>query len=346
MPPLSENRIVRLLQSLYPATKLSLKKGIGDDAAVILPPNAREYWLVTSDMLLEDIDFRREWATPRELGCKSVAVNLSDLAAMGARPRFYTVSLALPQDISERWILDFYRGLAEVGDAKGACLIGGDLSSSRSGILISITAFGESLKRRVLYRVGGKPGDLLYVTGVLGASAAGLKILQSGCIRPRSMLQKRAVHAHRNPEPRCAAGLWLAQSGLVHCMMDLSDGLSADLPRMCAESGVGAEIDASRIPAFLESSRWNFDPLDLALNGGEDYELLFAVSRAKAAVLEKKYPADLPKITRIGEMTFGSAIWLHNSGLNRRRLPKGGFDHFESCVRRRPGMSGLKPGPT
>jgi thiamine-monophosphate kinase len=329
MPPLSENRIVRLLQAQYPTADFSLKKGIGDDAAVILPPGAREYWLVTSDMLLEDIDFHRLWTTPRELGRKSIAVNLSDLAAMGAPPRFYTVSLALPQGISERWILEFYAGLAELGGKKGACLIGGDLSSSKSGTLISITAFGESLRRRVLYRAGGKPGDILFVTGVLGISGAGLKILQSGCIRPRSAFQKKAVQAHRDPEPRCAAGLWLAQSGLVHCMMDLSDGLSADLPRMCEESGVGAEIDVSRIPVFTESSLWNFDPLDLALNGGEDYELLFAVPRAKAAMLGKKYPDDLPRITRIGEMTSGEAIWLHDSGSNRRRLPKGGFDHFE-----------------
>jgi thiamine-monophosphate kinase len=327
-PLTSENRIIRLLQARFPAANISVKKGIGDDAAVILPPNAREYWLVTSDMLLENIDFRRKWTTPRELGCKSIAVNLSDLAAMGARPRFYTVSLALPPDVSEQWILEFYSGLTELGGAKGACLIGGDLSSSKSGILVSITALGESLKRKVLYRAGGKPGDLLFVTGILGRSAAGLKILQRGRLRQRSKPQKEAVQAHRKPEPRCEAGLWLAQCDLVHCMMDLSDGLSADLPRMCAASGVGAEIDAGRLPVFSESSSWNCNPLDLALNGGEDFELLFAVPKAKAHLLEKKYPANLPKITSIGEMTSDTAIQLHNSGKNRRRLPERGFDHF------------------
>jgi thiamine-monophosphate kinase len=327
-PPTSENKVVRLLQDRYPTANISVKKGIGDDAAVILPANAQEYWLVTSDMLLEDVDFRREWTTPCELGFKSIAVNLSDLAAMGARPRFYTVSLALPPDVSERWILEFYDGLTELGGAKGACLIGGDLSSSKCGIMVSITALGESLKRRVLYRAGGKPGDHLFVTGILGRSAAGLKILQRGCMRPRSRSPKEAVQAHRRPEPRCEAGLWLAQCGLVHCMMDLSDGLSADLPRLCAASGVGAEIDSRRLPVFSESTSWNCNPLDLALNGGEDFELLFAVPKAKTHLLEKKYPANLPKITSIGEMTSDPGIQLHDAGKNRRRLPKGGFDHF------------------
>jgi thiamine-monophosphate kinase len=325
-----------MLQNFAPKGVPSIKKGIGDDAAVVLPAKAREYWIITTDMLLENIDFRIDWIAPAELGHKSIAVNLSDLAAMGAQPRFFTVSMALPADISEKWILDFYSGMTKLSSSKGAWLIGGDLSRSKAGISISIAAIGESLNRKVLYRSGGKPGDILYVTGHLGASAAGLKLLESGCTRPRSQAQRNAIAAHKKPAPRCETGLWLAQSGFTNCMMDLSDGLSMDLPRLCAESGVGAEVDVARIPVFSESAQWNCNPLELALNGGEDFELLFAVPKAKAPLLEKAYPAKLPKISRIGELTAkANSIWLNTAGKERRRMTESGYDHFRSSFRKK-----------
>lgn len=333
MPRLSsENKLIQLLHNRYPARSALLKKGIGDDAAVWCPRNADEHWLITTDMLLEGVDFRLEWTTPRQLGRKSIAVNLSDLAAMGARPRFFTVALAVPSGISERWILEFYEGLTEPGSLKGAQLIGGDLSRSENGILISITALGESLNRKILYRSGGRAGDLLYVTGILGRSAAGLKLLQTGRARPRSHPQQEAVRAHQTPEPRCEAGVWLAQCGMARCMMDLSDGLSMDLPRMCAASGVGAEIHAAELPVFTKSRLWDCDPVELALHGGEDYELLFAVPNSRSRLFEKSYPSKLPKITRIGKMT-GSVgkVWVKESGKSRHRLLEHGYDHFRSA---------------
>lgn len=324
-----ENRLIQILQDRYPGKHPLVNKGIGDDAAVIRPGRAGEYWLITTDMLLENIDFRREWITPGSLGCKSIAVNLSDLAAMGARPRFFTVSLALPQGISERWILDFYDGLTEPGSSRGALLIGGDFSRSASGIVISIAALGESLNGRVIYRSGGRAGDLLYVTGVLGKSAAGLSLLEKGCGRPRSRAKKEAIQSHLRPEPRCEAGLWLAQSGLVRCMMDLSDGLSVDLPRMCAASAVGAEVHTASLPVFSESSFWGCDPVNLALHGGEDFELLFAAPESGADVLERDYPAKLPGITRIGELTRDVGhVWIVEPGKKRSRLPQRGYNHF------------------
>jgi thiamine-monophosphate kinase len=226
MPRLtSENRIIGLLRDRYEAKNAFVKMGIGDDAAVIRPPGAREYLLITTDMLVEGIDFRREWTTPRNLGCKSIAVNLSDLAAMGARPLFFTVSLAVTAGISERWITDFYEGLTNPDYSMDARLIGGDLSHSQGGAVVSIAALGESINRKVLYRKGGRPGDLLYVTGVLGRSAAGLKLLQKGYARSRSRSRQEAIRVHQNPESRCKAGIWLAQCGLVHCMMDLSSNV-------------------------------------------------------------------------------------------------------------------------
>ncbi len=327
---MDENRIVRLLKDRYPRGSRSIKKGIGDDAAVILPKGAEEYWIATTDMLLEKIDFCRDWTAPYGLGIKSLAVNLSDLAAMGARPRFFTVSLALTPDIPEKWILEFYRGLTKLGRSKGAWLIGGDLSGSKSEIMISIAALGESLRRKVLCRSGGKPGDFLFVTGKLGRSAAGLKLLQAGRRRPESKPQREAIQAQLRPAPRCEAGLWLAQSGFVHCMMDLSDGLSADLPRMCSAGGVGAEIDCSRLPLFTESSLWGCDPEDLALNGGEDFELLFAVPESKVRMFEKTYPSKFPRVSNIGAMSSHRGVWVHDAGKNRRRMPERGFDHFRA----------------
>jgi thiamine-monophosphate kinase len=325
----SENRIVRLLQDRYPGRKPAVKKGIGDDAAIVRPAGSGEYWVITSDLLLEGIDFHLEWTNPRQLGRKSIAVNLSDLAAMGARPRFFTVSLAIPPRISERWILDFYEGLTEPSRSKGAQLIGGDLSHSEGGVFISITALGESRNRKILCRSGGRAGDLLYVTGILGRSAAGLELLQAGRTHLRSGPQKEAVRAHHLPEPRCEEGLWLAECGMVRCMMDLSDGLSVDLPRMCAASGVGAEIQAASLPVFAESRRWNCDPVELALHGGEDYELLFAVPSSKASLLEESFPSKFPKISRIGKLTRNLGdVWLTGTGSGRRRLLEHGYDHF------------------
>lgn len=343
--PTSENEILRFLEKRFSGKSRFLKKGIGDDAAVLRLENASEFWLVTTDMLAENIDFRREWTTPRQLGRKSLSVNLSDLAAMGARPRFYTVSLGLPPGISGRWIAEFYRGLTEQGDAHAALLIGGDLSGSESGIQISITAIGESAGRRLLYRSGGREGDFLYVTGILGRSAAGLRLLQSGCLKPRGKWQREALERHRRPDPRCASGMWLAQSGMVRCMMDLSDGLSVDLPRMCAACGVGAEIDAAGLPVFADALSRDWDPVSLALHGGEDFELLFAVAASKAALLEDQYPRELPPVTRIGKLIRGRGkIWIHSAGRNRRRLEERGYDHFRRNAlrnrRRRDGAAG------
>lgn len=325
----SENSIIRFLRDRYGAKSALIKAGIGDDAAVVHARGAEEYLLVTTDMLLEGIDFRREWITARSLGRKSIAVNLSDLAAMGARPLFFTVSLAVPADISKRWISDFYDGLTQPDCSGSAKLIGGDFSHTSDGISISITALGESIRRKVLYRKGGSPGDFLYVTGTLGQSAAGLRLLQGGSVRPRSRARKEALRVHLNPEARCETGVWLAQSGLVHCMMDLSDGLSMDLPRMCDASRVGAEIYLAALPLFPESRAWNCDPVEMALHGGEDFELLFSVPRSKAKRLEETYPSRFPKITRIGTMTANSGkIWMLEPGKKRRLLVELGYDHF------------------
>ena len=326
-----ENEIIEHLINCHAVSHPSLMKGIGDDAAVWLPAGAREFWLATTDMLVEEIDFRREWITPSDLGRKSIAVNLSDLGAMGARPRFFTISLGMPANITKRWIQEFYDGLTSCGVENGAILVGGDLSGADK-ITISITAFGESENRKVLYRSGGRPGDLLYATGTLGKSAAGLRLLQRGIIRSRSCSMREALRAHRTPVPRCAFGQWLAQSGNARCMIDISDGLSSDLPRMCAASGIDAEIFMEKIPVFAESALWGCDPLELALSGGEDFELLFAAPRAKKHILEN-LPSGFPPVTHIGIMLEGNGkVWIADAGTKRRPMPVEGFDHFSPKV--------------
>ncbi len=321
--------VIGMIRDRFEGHDPRLRKGIGDDAAVFLPSGAEEFWVLTTDMLLENIDFRRNWMTPEQIGHKSLAVNLSDLAAMGARPRFYTVALGIPTGITRKWIAALYRGMTSLGSAHGALLVGGDISRS-DVVQISITALGESLGRKVLYRSGVRAGDLLYVTGTLGKAAAGLKLLLEHTIHPRTRPQRQAIYALTKPQPRCEAGLWLAQSGLVTGMMDLSDGLSTDLPRMCEAANVGAEIHAGSLPLFNDSTSWRSDPLELALHGGEDFELLFAVPGRKAGRLEKTYPADYPKITHIGHITSNSGrVSIVMPGQPRKMLlPALGFDHL------------------
>ena len=329
----SENEILKFLLKQHSKADVGVKRGIGDDAAVLSPGKSGEYRLVTTDMLVEDIDFRLEWSSPLHLGRKSLAVNFSDIAAMGGQPRFYTVSLGLPQGLSRNWITEFYRGLTQQGLSYGASLIGGDLSSTTGKIVISITVLGESVGRKVLYRSGGREGDILYVTGILGRSAAGLKILEGGHLHPKSRMRLQAIQSHLQPEPRCEAGKWLAHCGYVRCMMDLSDGLSADLPRLCAASGISAEVDISILPLFNQAADWGMNPVDLALHGGEDFELLFAVKKSKSSIFEKTYPENLTPVARIGKMIHGKGtVWVYDEKGKRRRLENKGYDHFNGTI--------------
>jgi thiamine-monophosphate kinase len=324
-----ENRITNLLASRFGVRSTSLVKGIGDDAAVIRHQGAKEDWVVTTDMLLEDVDFRAGWLTPRQLGHKSLAANLSDLAAMGARPRFYTISLGIPANISDNWIMQFYDGVARLASSYKALLIGGDLSRSTNGVQVTITAIGETWRRRAVYRAGGSAGDILYVTGILGKSAAGLMLLRLGHMKGATIAEKEALRAQRTPMPRCEVGLWLLKHNYASCMLDLSDGISTDLPRLCTCSRVGAEIYAGSLPVFSGSKSWNADPLNLALNGGEDFELLFAIPGDTAAKFDKVYPKKFPPVSRIGVLTASKEIVLREfPGKPARPLPNKGFDHF------------------
>jgi len=328
--PASENEVIGFLRRRFGAKSARLPTGIGDDAAV-LRSQSREDWIYTADLLLEGIHFKRNWISARELGHKALAVNLSDIAAMGARPRFYLVSLAMPPDVSWQWIEELYSGMTGLGGKHGALLVGGDLSGSHGGACLAISLLGETVGKKAVLRSGGQAGDILYVSGILGKAAAGLQLLQRGLRRGRGALQKAALSAHRMPQPRCDLGLWLSRSRFASAMMDLSDGLSADLPRLCTESGVGAELDLWRLPTFSAALRWGLDPEALALHGGEDYELLFAVPAGRTGSLEKAYPRSFPTITPIGRLVRKRGVACRiRPAAGPFPLVEKGFDHFKT----------------
>ncbi len=311
--------------------KLSSRKssstliGIGDDAAVLKISSSRSL-LVTTDLLLEGIHFDLTYTDFYSLGWKSAAVNLSDIAAMGGVPRFCLSALGIPDGISVEQITDFYRGFNALLRVHSASLIGGDTCSSKKGLFISITAIGEAGRSEILTRTGAAPGDRIFVTGTLGDSAAGLEILKSGGKR-QATSGRRLIQKHLQPVPRVSEGRKLALSGCASAMMDLSDGLSSDLPHICRQSSVGAEIHEERIPLSDDLGRLvrtlTKPVMHYALSGGEDYELLFTVPPAKS----KKIKFMGLNATEIGVITTGKTIFLIGSD-GKKLFPASGYDHF------------------
>ena len=263
--------------------------GIGDDCAVYRIPGSKEDLVFTTDMLIEEVHFRLSTHKAEEVGHQALARGLSDIAAMGAEPRFCLLSIALPKTASKRWIDGFYRGLLRLAARTGTVLAGGDLSHA-ARICCDITVCGAVPRNRALLRSGAKPGDRIYVSGALGAAAVALA----------------AGRVHR-AEPRLTLGLQLR--GKASAAMDLSDGLSTDLKRLCVASGVAALLDGD-VPVARGAS------LEQALHGGEDYELLFTVPARKIA------PSDA---TRIGVIIEGKPGDIRFNG---KLLRSGGYDHF------------------
>ncbi len=325
---ISEDQVIGIVRRQFRHQTPAARLGIGDDAAVI-DSKGPSRWVLTTDLLVEKIDFRRDWITPRQLGHKALAVNLSDVAAMGARPRFFLVALAVSDDVPVSWIHSFYAGVKDLARRHGASLVGGDLSRTCSGICITLTVLGEAGSGKVIPRSGGRAGDVLFVTGVLGRSAAGLRHLKKGGVPAKRRWQREALRAHRTPEPRCRVGYWLAQKGFARAMIDISDGFSTDLHRLCAASRVGAEVYANQLPRFRSAERMGEDALALALHGGEDFELLFAVSPRKVRALQRAYPRGYPKLSMVGTLRAGRRIALAPDPSGPPApLEAKGFDHF------------------
>jgi thiamine-monophosphate kinase len=287
--------------------------GIGDDTALVRIPAGHEA-LVTTDFSLEGVHFRHDWHPPESVGHRCLARGLSDIAAMGGTPIACFLSLALPNSTPDRWVKAFTDGLLALARRTGVILAGGDTAQSPGGILADIVVLGSAPKGQVVRRSGARPGDLLYVSGTLGQSAAVLKELLA---HPRTRLKAAAHAAHFFPQPRLAQGHFLAKKRLASAMIDISDGLSTDLHHICEESNVGAVVEAQAIP------RGNA-PLACALHGGDDYELLFA------APPDRRIPSFMGgvPITRIGRIVAGRNVFILE-GKRKVVLEPRGWQHFD-----------------
>jgi thiamine-monophosphate kinase len=305
--------------------------GPGDDAAVLRPPRGARL-LLTTDLLAEGVHFRSSWASPADLGWKLGAVNASDIAAMGGRPLWALLSLALPRDLGAGFATGLRRGLRGAARRFGFAIVGGDTCASGAGIFLSLTLVGAA-GRRFLARAGATPGELLCVTGHLGASSLGLLALERGYDGARSSPLRACVRRHLRPEPRLAFGAALADAGLATAALDVSDGLSRDLPRLCAASGIGAEVFAAALPvspATVRAARLlGCDPLTAALHGGEEYELLFTARPREArriAALGRRLGVPVTTIGRA--ISRRSGVRLTDAAGAHRPLPPRTWEHF------------------
>ena len=298
-------------------SKYSLGK-IGDDCA-ILPKNSKYDQVITTDLLVEDIDFRREWTTPEFLGHKALAVSLSDVAAMGGNPTWSMLSIGIPEVVWKTDFVDrFYAGYFELAKRFDVELIGGDVSKTSAKIVVDSIAAGEVHRGKAVKRTGAMVGDLIFTTGPLGGAAMGLRLLEEN-----KEGFEEVKHLQLRPFPRVFEGLFLSK--IATSMIDISDGLSSDLQHLCESSNVGARIRIEQIPVnrLIQDITNDFDEqLNLALNGGEDFELLFTTNS------KKKLATKFPAFTCIGEVTASVGIIELIDGEKTRVLEPKGFAHF------------------
>lgn len=308
--------------------------GTGDDAA-LLEPGAG--WLVaTCDSQVAGVHFRLGAATPEEIGWKALAVNLSDIAAMGATPRFALVSLIVPPDLPLATLEGIYAGLRDLAGQHGVAIVGGNVATQPERLIIDITALGVVAAGGAVRRAGARPGDHVLVTGQLGAAAAGLWLQdhpeRAGAVDEAT--RQWALRAQHAPLPRVAVGLLLAESGAT-AALDVSDGLLADLGHLCAASDVGADIAVERLPIApatrAVAALAEIDPVDWALSGGEDYELVFTVPAERAAATARAIAASaMTPISDIGTILDARLLVVRERGMTRA-TSQAGWDHLRSA---------------
>lgn len=293
----------------------------GDDSAVIRAPAGTIFF--TTDLMVEGVHFDLTITSPEDLGYKALAVNLSDVAAMGGTAWRAVVSLGIRPDMEVEWLEDLYEGMADCASEFSAAVVGGDVSRSDC-LTIGVAVIGNPLGRRVILREGARAGNRLCVTGVLGASAAGYRLLRAGRQEPQDL-----IRAHLRPVPRIREAEVLRRY-LPSAMIDISDGFAADLHHLCEASGVGATVEADLLPVVdLDGVDIDREPLELALGGGEDYELLFTLAedRVAEAAEEVKRQTSTP-VTMIGEITDGGVVLRRDEG--EEPLEVRGWDHLRT----------------
>jgi thiamine-monophosphate kinase len=318
--PLSEKKLIEQIRRLAGGGK-PVVTGIGDDCAVLRVPPGHEL-LVTTDFTIENVHFRRDWHPPELVGRRCLTRGLSDIAAMGGEPRAVFLSLAAAGGVPQKWVDRFLQGLLDLAVDFKVPLAGGDTAQSAAGIQADIVVVGSVPKGKAVLRSGAKPGEGIYVTGELGGAAAALARL----------VESKPVGAeyskYLRPQARVAVGQWLRQHRVASAMIDVSDGLSTDLEHLCRESHVGAEIEAEAIPR-AQVGRGKKEPgkkrvaLDLALHGGDDYELLFTSA--------KTVPSNVAgvRVTRIGRTTRSAGMRLITPDGKSRALKAAGWEHFK-----------------
>ncbi len=307
-------------------------KGIGDDTAVFYPPKDQPM-LLTTDLLVEQIHFQRDTISGRDLGFKSLAVNLSDIAAMGGIPLEAFVSIAIPDDCPLEYVDAVYDGLRELAGPLEVNILGGDTTGSKKDLVINIAITGTVEPDCLLLRDGAKPGDLIYLTGPVGDSRAGLQVILDRLDLDDTLL-KKLYHRHCKPLPHIREGRFLAHSKAVTAAIDVSDGVASDLGHIISQSRCGAKIDTRLLPISPElrqfSEEYAIDPIDFALNGGEDYVLLCAVQADQAADLESAFLAQFNRpLYRIGEVTSSGHLEKIDKDGNCKSLKSKGWDHFK-----------------
>lgn len=316
--PLSERALIARIRQRAAAQAPSITRGIGDDCAVVRPRPGHEL-LVTTDFCLQNVHFRREWHPAPAVGHRCLVRGLSDIAAMGGQPLAVFLSLALPADLQQRWVDGFFDGLLALARRWKVPLAGGDIAQSPRGVMADIMVLGSVPKGKAVLRSAARPGDLIYVTGTLGLSVAALNQFRAGK-RPTP----RSAPRHFFPQPRIEVGQFLRERKLATAMIDLSDGLSTDLSHICEESKVGAVLYRDSIPHPRTPGG-----LDLALNGGEDYELLFTASPKARVPREVSGVA----ITTIGEIVARPGMWIADASGRRRVLKPEGWEHFRGSAK-------------
>ncbi len=338
--PIQEFALIRELKKQFGRQAPGVIQGIGDDAAVIEAVSPA-WWHLTTDLLAEGIHFDLNSATPESIGYRAATANLSDLAAMGAAPRYLLISLAIPKQVRQPQVYDLYRGMMRACRIHGVALIGGDTSASKAGLFLSITLLGTTAQHQTLFRHGAQVGDEIYVSGTLGDSLAGLRLLGHGT--PSGASEKKPsqlsrfhrqflIRRHLQPTARVAEGQWLNNGRLASAAIDLSDGLSGDLQHICEESGVGAEVETDHLPLSPACRAYAkacvISAVQLAITGGEDYELLFTASPRFHRTLERQARARGYRITRIGTIRpkkFGIQMTIQG---RTQPLPPTSYEHF------------------
>lgn len=308
-----------------------LTKGIGDDCAVI-EAGDDECYLLSTDLLVENIHFSLKWHSPYLLGRKSLAVNLSDIAAMGGKPLFILLSIAVPSHVDDLWLEKWTKGVSDIAKQFNCVIIGGDTTKGEK-LSINVVAIGVSPREKIIYRGGASPEEDIYVTGLLGGSSAGLEVLSKNLQRAGDFSQ--LISTHLDPKPMVAEGLCLSTNMLATAMQDISDGLSTDLSHICKASSVAGEIFYNLLPfdeklhkiATLTSKKLEY----YTLKGGEDYKLVFTSPAANRKKLKELFRKSSFFLFRVGKTKAGSGVQLVYPGGIKKDITFEGFEHYSKA---------------